>query len=337
MATPFASVSKSSQRAGVGIQTALQMFSTCPSSVTGPDGYLRRISEVARWSEEAGCTGMLVCADHLMADPWLISQIVIQRTESLCPLVAVRPAHMHPYSVAKAVSTLAFLHGRRVFLNILAGGFKNDVPGPGDRTPQDAKYERLVEYTQIIQQLLNGRGPLTFDGNFYNMTDLTLRPPLAPEMRPGILISGSTEAGMAAARETGAIAVQYPEPPRLDNSKSTRNSGRYGVRVGIITRPREEDAWVEALARFPESREGRLDRQFAAKASDSRDTYWVHPFENYQTSCPYLVGSYQNVADEVARYAANGYHTFILDIPPAREEFEHIGRVFQAASRKASL
>jgi len=43
------------------------------------------------------------------------------------PLVAVQPVYMHPYSVAKMVSTLAFLHQRRVFLNMVAGGFKNDL------------------------------------------------------------------------------------------------------------------------------------------------------------------------------------------------------------------
>jgi alkanesulfonate monooxygenase len=335
MATPFAAIGKARQRGGVGIQTALQVFSTCPPCETEAEGYIRRIREAARWSEEAGCTGMLVSAENSLADPWLVSQIVIQSTESLCPLVAVQPAHMHPYAVAKAVSTLAFLHGRRVFLNILAGGFKSDSAALSHPTAQHGRYARLVEYTQVIQQLLNRQGPVTFEGKFYSVTDLTLRPRLGAELHPGILISGSPEAGMAAARETGAIAIQYPEPPLLEPSRLSRHSGRYGVRVGIVTRPRGEDAWSAALARFPGG--GRLDGHRATQASDSRDTYWVHPFENYQSSCPYLVGSYQDVADEVSRYAANGYHTFILDIPAAREEFEHIGRMFQTASRKAGL
>jgi alkanesulfonate monooxygenase len=335
MTTPFAAAGNFRPRGGARIQTALQIFSTCPSSAAEPDGYMRRISDVARWSEEAGCAGMLIGADNSLADPWLVSQVVIQSTESLCPLVAVQPAHMHPYSVAKAVSTLAFLHGRRVFLNIVAGGFKSDLAALSD-TPRDRRHQRLIEYTRIVQQLLNGRGPVTFDGKFYNVTNLTLRPPLPAEMHPGILISGSPEAGMVAARETGAIAVLYPEPPRSDYPSSLQNRGRYGVRIGVITRPRGEDAWASALARFPEDREGRLHRQLAPRTSDSRDTYWVYPFENYQTTCPYLVGSYQNVAEELARYAASGYHTFILDIPPAREEFEHIGKAFQTASRKTA-
>jgi alkanesulfonate monooxygenase len=353
MPTNLAVAKDPSQLNGIVAGESLQVFSTCPSSLTTPDDYINRMTEVARWSEAAGCTGILVYTDNSLIDPWLVSQIIIQSTHSLCPLVAVQPVYMHPYTVAKLVSTLAFLHGRRVFLNMVAGGFKNDLAALNDTTPHDSRYQRLVEYTRIIQELLNGRSPVTFEGEYYRVTNLTLRPRLAPELQAGILMSGSSEAGMAAARETGATAVQYPEPPREKKSGSSPDSGPCGVRIGIITRPREDQAWDVALARFPEDRKGQLTRQLATKVSDSawhhrlseigtghngtRDTYWLHPFENYQTNCPYLVGSYENVKEELGRYVELGYRTFILDIPAAEEEFRHIGAVFQTASRAAGL
>ena len=55
---------------------------------------------------------MLVYTDNGIVDPWLVSQTVIASTTRLAPLVAVQPVYMHPYSVAKMVSTLAYLHGR---------------------------------------------------------------------------------------------------------------------------------------------------------------------------------------------------------------------------------
>jgi alkanesulfonate monooxygenase len=352
MATPFAAAGESQQRSGAATMTGLQVFSTCPSSLAASADYVDSVRDVARWSEDAGCTGILVYTDNSLVDPWLVSQIILQSTRGLCPLVAVQPAYMHPYAVAKVVATLAFLHGRRIFLNMVAGGFKNDLAALNDTTPHDSRYERLVEYTRIIQQLL-GNSPVTFEGKFYRVTNLTLRPALAPELLPGILMSGSSEAGMAAANQTGAIAVQYPEPPGSNISGQSRDNGQYGVRIGIVARPRGDDAWAVATARFPEDRKGQLTRQLATKVSDSawhhrlseitdefadsRATYWLHPFENYQTNCPYLVGSYEDVAEQVARYMASGYRTFILDIPAAREEFEHIGMVFQAASQKAGL
>lgn len=328
--------------------TGLQLFSTCPWSSATPENYRNRVAQVAQWSEAAGCTGILVYTDNSAVDPWLVAQVILESTERLCPLVAVQPVYMHPYSVAKIVASLAFLHRRRVFLNMVAGGFKNDLAALNDTTPHDARYERLAEYTHIIRQLVENPLPLTFEGRFYSVKNLSLRPAVAPDLRPGILASGSSDAGLAAAREMGAIAIRYPEPPdraALEHASSAASPS--GIRIGIIAREREEDAWQIALQRFPEDRKGQLTRQLATKVSDSEwhhrlaemggaakpETYWLRPFENYQTNCPYLVGSYERVARELARYMNLGYLTFILDIPPEQEELQHIGVVFQFAQR----
>jgi len=324
----------------------VELFSTCPSSMGAPANYTERITEVALWSEAAGCTGILVYTDNTLADPWLVSQILIQAGSSLCPLVAVQPVYMHPYSVAKMVSTLGFLHNRRLFLNMVAGGFKNDLAALDDPTPHDSRYDRLREYTLVIQGLLRG-GALTFEGQLYRVKGLTLNPALAPELMPGILMSGSSPAGMTAALSTGAVAIKYPEPPSSAEASSA-SSGDCGVRIGIIARPQEEQAWSIAFQRFPEDRKGQLTRQIASKVSDSHwhkslsqlsgsGTYWLVPFENYQTNCPYLVGSYENVAEVLAKYLASGFRTFILDIPAEEEEFAHTSAAFQAAFRWAAL
>src|SRR5579875_493430 len=136
------------------VWAGLQVFSTCPSSHVTPDRYRERVIAAARWSEQAGCTGTLIYTDNTLVDPWMVAQIVITNTSNLCPLVAVQPVYMHPYSAAKMVATLAFLYGRRVFLNMVAGGFKNDLAALNDDTPHDSRYERLIEYTTIIRRRL---------------------------------------------------------------------------------------------------------------------------------------------------------------------------------------
>jgi alkanesulfonate monooxygenase len=59
---------------------------------------------------------------HALVDPCLVSQVILQNTKKLCPLVAVQPAYMHPYAVAKIVSSLAHLYERRIYLNMVVGG-----------------------------------------------------------------------------------------------------------------------------------------------------------------------------------------------------------------------
>jgi len=65
--------------------------------------------------------------------------------------------------------------------------------------------------------------------------------------------------------------------------------------------------------------------------------YWLVPFQNYKTFCPYLVGSYDCVAPELTRYIERGYLTIILDIPPTREELRHIRSVFDRAKPMVTL
>src|SRR5262249_14218261 len=139
-----------SGREGSG-RNSIDFFCTCSHSKDEYKGkYLKNVVNEARWREEDGRKGILVNTDNSIADPWLVSQIIIQSTERLSPLVAIQPVYMHPYSVAKMVSTYGYLHNRRIYLNMVAGGFSNDLAALNDRTPHDRRYDRLVEYPLII-------------------------------------------------------------------------------------------------------------------------------------------------------------------------------------------
>jgi alkanesulfonate monooxygenase len=228
---------------------------------------------------------------------------------------------------------------------MVAGGFKNDLEALGDRTPHDRRYERLVEYTSIIRQLLSGQKPVTLAGEYHQIDKLRLSPPLPPELFPGLFVSGSSEAGRAAARSLEAVAIEYPKPAQDAPELSNGGGGARGIRVGMITLRREDEAWEKARARFPEDRKGQLAHQLAMKVSDSvwhgqlsgteqsgeGSPYWLVPFQNYKTMCPYLVGSHERVGAELARYLSSGCRTFILDVPREPDDLEQTEAAFERA------
>lgn len=326
----------------------IQVFSTCPQSKEfAPGEYLPQVHRVSQWSEAAGCTGMLIYTDNSIVDPWLVAQCVLRHTRTLCPLVAVQPVYMLPYSAAKMVASLACLHGRRIWLNMLAGGFRNDLIALGDETPHDDRYARTTEYARLMRCLLESDEPVQFTGRCYTAHGLRLTPAVPPELRPGWLISGSSPAGRAAAIEIGAVAVEYPEP--ADRVQPPQAIGERGIRVGIVARDDAEEAWRVAWERFPDNRRGRLAHAMAMKTSDSSwhrtlsdlarirpadgSPYWLWPFEQHRTFCPYLVGDYGTVAQEIARYLRLGYRSFILDIPTEAADLETAGTVFRLAQQ----
>jgi len=326
-------------------EARIAVFSTCPPVTDGTQGYRQRVIEVARWSERAGCEGILIYTDNRQLDPWLTAQLVLEHTERLSPLVAVQPIYMHPYSVAKMVTSLAVLFGRRVHLNMVCGGFKNDLAVLDDDTPHDRRYQRLVEYTSIVQRLLTGGPPLCFEGELYRLSGLRLTPALPPHLQPDIFVSGSSSAGVAAARALGAVAVQYPGPEAADHPLDGTEGLRRGIRIGIIARESEAEAWQVAHRRFAPDRAGQLTHQLAAKISDSvwhrrlsaidasagaagDQPYWLVPFQNYKSMCPYLVGSRRRVRDELGRYFEMGFDRVILDVPPDEEELQETRAAF---------
>jgi alkanesulfonate monooxygenase len=330
----------------------IQLFSTCPQSKDfAAADYLPQVRRVARWSEAAGCTGMLIYTDNSIVDPWLVAQLVLQETRQLCPLVAVQPVYMLPYTAAKMVASLSSLHGRRIWLNMLAGGFRNDLIALGDETAHDDRYARTVEYALLMRRLLESDQPVNFVGRFYNVRGVRLTPALPQDLQPGWLISGSSPAGRAAAVEMGAIAVEYPAPPDTIRDTDHVPAGR-GIRVGIIARANADEAWGVAHTRFPEDRRGRLSHALAMKTSDSAwhrtlsqlarekpadgSPYWLWPFEQHRTFCPYLVGDFATVAQEIARYLSLGHTSFILDIPIEAEDLDTAAHVFSMAEQQTT-
>jgi alkanesulfonate monooxygenase len=325
---------------------SIRLFSTCPPSVQYQSGgdYMRKVKEVAEWCDDAGIEGILVYTDNSLVYPWQVSQVILSSTSSLAPLVALQPVYMHPYAAAKMVATVSYLYNRRIYLNMVAGGFVNDLIALGDCTEHDDRYDRIVEYASIMNYLFDGPGPLSFTGTYFTVKNLTIKPKIPSELVPEVFVSGTSTAGIAAARKIGATSISYPGTP---SGETISRDVPAGIRIGIIAREESRKAWRIAHERYPIDREGQLAHAMARRVSDSSwykqlseidgrpaersSPYWLVPFKNYKTFCPYLVGSYDEVRCEISKYIREGFQTFILDVPPSREELHHTAMVFDGA------
>jgi alkanesulfonate monooxygenase len=172
-------------------------------------------------------------------------------------------------------------------------------------------------------------------------------PTLPVELQPPVFVSDSSDVGRNAALELGATPIESPMPAGSQEPDRAPSKRGYGVRLGIITDHDDARAWSIAHKRFPEDRKGPPARRLATKVSDSRwprprtdltdnqgrsDSYWLAPLRNNQATCPYLVGSYDQIAAELARYLDEGCTAFILDEPANEEEMQQIGFAFELVS-----
>lgn len=83
-----------------------------------------------------------------------------------------------------------------------------------------------------------------------------------------------------------------------------------------------DSQWHKQLSKLP------------ADSNEERGIYWLWPFKNYKTFCPYLVGSREQVSDELVKYLAAGFRTFILDIPWEESDLHQTKETFALAERK---
>jgi alkanesulfonate monooxygenase len=134
---------------------------------------------------------------------------------------------------------------------------------------------------------------------------------------------------------------------RSTRARRVRPASAWESVARFVAREDHDEAWRVAEERFPKDRKRQIAHAMAMKVSDSqwhkelsklgaqtvegRSPHWLRPFENYKTSCPSLAGSYDVVADEIARYLGFGV---ILDIPPSEDDLRRAAVVFERARRR---
>ena len=320
--------------------SGITLYSICRSYIRpGHDAPLPPLLQTARWAEDAGCRGSLIYSDCGSADAWLAAQAAITGTAAFVPLIAVQPLDMTPFALARAVSSLAHLHGRGVDLNFVSGGFPRDLAAQGDSLAHDARYDRLTEYVTIVRMLLGG-GLATYAGQYYNIRRARLTAPVPDGLLPTAYMSGSSAASLQAGEALGIGQLSFPLPPGDFAGPDVRkNRFGSGISIGIIARDDSSEAWRIARKRFPADPEGSQRMRLLLSASVSSwqeqlasvpiadeeegQAYWLVPFRYHHTFCPYLVGNHDEVAQAVTTYLNGGIRTFVLDIPQEPDDLHH--------------
>ena len=323
----------------------IEVFTISPRTLDHKE-YWQNIQNVIGWSEKYACTGVLIfTGNDTYVDPWLVAHSMLTQSRTLEPLIAVNPIYMHPFTAAKMISSFAYLYQRKVWLNLVTGTALNYLDGFHDDLSHDDRYERLLEYALLIEDLLVGKGVTSADGRFYKVSGLQLAPKMPENLRPGYLLAGQSDAARGAAARLNACSMQMLQPGFQNQLNDAR-----GIHFGVIARATREQAW-EALHRwFPEDEEGQMMLDLSMQNTDSvwkrrmkllsdddqlrADGYCLQPFRNFAADCPYLVGAHSEVANIIAQLIIRGVHTFILDLPASEQEFEHVHAAFRLAEQR---
>lgn len=321
---------------------------------------LKYLNQLAAAAEINGFEAVLTPTGLWCEDAWLTTAMLVDTTETLKFLVALRPGLISPLLAAQMAATFQWQSEGRLLLNVVTGGESREQRAFGDFLAKDARYERCGEFLDIIRRLWADDGPVDFTGKHLRVEGAQAA--RIPDPLPPIFFGGSSGSAGTVAADFADTYLTWGEPPaqvaeKLDWVRGlASNAGReltYGIRLHVISRDTSEQAWAEAdrllhnldptvVAAAQESlgaseSEGqRRMRALHSNASTFDKESTGRSFEIYPNlwsgvglvrggAGTAIVGSHDEVADRIAEYAALGLDHFILSGYPHLEEAYHFG------------
>lgn len=324
---------------------------------SGSDGanYIDYIAEIAHAAEISGFQGGLIPSFPMTDEPWVISSLLARETSTFRFMIPFQPGFLNPVVAARMTASLQRATGGRALYNIITGGGGPAQLWWGDSASHDDRYGRTTEFLDVLKGVWNG-GPFSYQGKFYQVEDAGLVDPLSKEEYPEIYFSGSSDAALASASKHADYYLTWLEPfdqlrEKFDRVKArTQILGRKikcAIRVDIIARPTEEEAWAEIEKGFNSLSREALDKFQNPDGSDSvgaarqrgnRPTT-INSYKDLiiepnvwsgfsllrggQTNG--IVGSYEQVAERLDELVALGADAFILASTPHLEEAYRVG------------
>ena len=235
--------------------------------------------------EDAGFDYTLLPYGSGGADSFILASAVGQISETIKPIVAVRPNTSFPLVVAQQLATLDQLTEGRATVHIISGGSDAEQARQGDYLPKDRRYARSAEFIQLLRRAWTEKEPFDFDGEFYRFDNFG--PGFATYGGEALPISfgGQSDAAFEVGGRHADIYAFWGEPlaelrkelARLDEISAAANRKRPRVWVTFrpIIAPTEELAWEKAYEYV-----GKIGRTFQDQAYFQRGFNRTAPPQN---------------------------------------------------------
>jgi alkanesulfonate monooxygenase len=324
--------------------------------VTVDHNSLDTLTSQARALEEHGWKGALIGAGWERPDTFTVATALAARTTTFEPLIAVRPGYWRPANFAAAAATLDYLSDGRVRVHIVSG--KDSLGAYGDAEgDQVDRYARTKEFIQLVRKLWTEEN-VSYAGRYFSVTGSTVVPRIDPRggrLHPKIYFGGASEAAEQVAATEADVQLFWGESldgvrERVERLKSLSGElGRalppleFGLRVTTLVRDTTEQAWADAEAKVADMakaqsawpRSPRWDAavgqqrlsSLASRGEVLDDNLYTTPgkFGGAGAATTWLVGSAQDVAKSLRKYAGLGITHFVLSDTPYLHEIKRQG------------
>ena len=270
-------------------------------------------------------------------------------TSKMNLLAAVRCGEMQPIMLARTIATLDHMLKGRLTVNIISSDF------PGEKAESAYRYQRSREVVEILKQAWT-QDAIHHQGEIYTFEDVSTEP-AKPYQSGGPLLyfGGYSSPALDLCGEHCDVYLMWPEKKADLEARMKAVHARasdydrildYGLRVHVIVRDTEAEAreYADYIASKLDDEYGQLIRDRAldstslgvshqSRARELADKYgYIEPhlwtgIGRARSGCgAALVGSTDQVLNEIEAYKAMGIRSFIFSGYPHLDECKSFGQ-----------
>jgi len=274
-----------------------------------------------------------VQADSL--DAWSTAAALAAVTERLELMVAVRPTFHNPALLAKQAANIDHISDGRLTLNVVSSWWADEAKKYGVHFEQhEDRYARTNEWLDVLNGVWS-QDHFSYSGKYYQVEDNVLQPKPISKPRPAIYAGGESPAAKELIATKCDAYLMHGDPPEKVGEKIADMRQRreqrslppmvFGVAGYAIVRETEREAQDELkrITDVQQSAAGYANYQqwLAGTQLEQRVSLEDYSVSNRGLRAG-LVGTPQQVIDQVAAFEAAGVNLLLLQCSPQLEEME---------------
>jgi alkanesulfonate monooxygenase len=220
---------------------------------------VRYLKRYIRALEDAGFDYTLVPYGSAGADSFVLASAIGQLSDTLKPIVALRPNTTFPLVAAQKLATLDQLTEGRAIVHLISGGNDAEQARQGDYLPKDRRYARTAEFLQLLRRAWTEPSAFSFEGEFYTFEDFGPGYPTYSGEALPISIGGQSDAAFDVGGRLADVFCFWGEPVAEVAAQIARvrqiaraTSRERGPRIWVTFRPivavTDELAWRKAYS-----------------------------------------------------------------------------------------
>lgn len=224
------------------------------TGIGGRSTDLSYLKQIAQAVDRLGFTGALLPTGRSCEDAWIVASTLVSHTQQMRFLVAIRPGLVSPGVAARMAATFDRLSGGRLLINVVTGGDPVELAGDGLHLSHDDRYKLTDEFLSAWRAIASGEDA-NLKGDYLDIRGGKLLFPPVQKPYPPLWFGGSSPIAQEIAAKHVDVYLTWGEPPQQVAQKiaSVRRLAqaegrnlRFGIRLHIIVRETESEAWDAA-------------------------------------------------------------------------------------------